>query len=174
MARKRRRAKRINPVTRETILAYIVDTGASAARAAEKFGVNPNTVRSWVSRARDKTQHGRASQKEAEVAEKSRVKANRRARAAERGETPPAKQPTGELVLGRLQGATRRILIFMDSDAVIADGRKTSALARALVDLTRVAPELRQMHRGEEGGEDLDEESARVAHALGLKVPRKR
>lgn len=173
MARKKRRAKRTNSVQRETVLSYILDTGESAAKAAKKFGVNPNTVRSWVCRAREKTQHGRGSEKEAQIAEKRRVNANKRANALKRANPGPAKQATGELVLGRLQGATRRILLFMDSDDVVKDGRRTSALARALVDLTRVAPELRQMHRGDEGGEDLDEESARVAHALGLPVPKK-
>lgn len=168
MAAKKRRKRVSKKATRETVVSYILDTGCSSTAAAEKFGLNPNTVRSWVSRAKGKVDRGTATQKEAEIAELKRKEANRRASAAKGGGTG-SKGPTGEMVLGHLQGATRRILLFMDSEKVVESGRETAALARALNDLTRICPELRQMHRSDEGGEDLDDEADRVLHALGLK-----
>ena len=172
MTRKKARAKPKKTASRDTVLSFMRDTKCSAAEAARKFGVNPSTVRSWVTRAKARVERGSATHAEAGFVEKAPRKRQNKADPAKA--KPPARrpraepEPTGELVLGHMQGATRRILLYMDSDEVTRDGRQTAALARALVDLTRVCPELRQMHRGDEGGEDLDEEARRVAAALGL------
>lgn len=41
-----------NAPKRDEVLAYLVQTGCSAAAAATHFGVPPSTVRSWVNRGR--------------------------------------------------------------------------------------------------------------------------
>jgi len=143
---------------REAVLAWMRETGATVAEAAEKFGQKASTIRQWQTRDRRNATSG-SDNTVTPVA----------SRVAPRARGKPSLADVRPNDRARILGFKDRVLDHIDSEDVLKDTRKVRDLVSALVQLSSAISDLLTLDErmkaveaasepgtGPDGGEDAD------------------